>query len=109
MFIPNVGTKEYRVLTKKMKDAASKDKIEWLYVNRIVLCITIFIASVFLIGQLHQIVINNVFTDPTVTFNVLGEMDEKDTQKAQYPSLQSRRLSKVGCPDFSSAHTRQKS
>lgn len=82
LFIPNVGTKEYRVLTKKMKDAASKDKIEWLYVNRIVLCITIFIASVFLIGQLHQIVINNVFTDPTVTFNVLGEMDEKDTQKA---------------------------
>ena len=82
LFIPNVGTKEYRVLTKKMKDAASKDKIEWLYVNRIVLCITIFIVSVFLIGQLHQIVINNVFTDPTVTFNVLGEMDEKDTQKA---------------------------
>ena len=82
LFIPNVGTKEYRVLTKKMKDAASKDKIEWLYVNRIVLCITIFIASIFLIGQLHQIVINNVFTDPTVTFNVLGEMDEKDTQKA---------------------------
>lgn len=82
LFIPNVGTKEYRVLTKKMKDAASKDKIEWLYVNRIVLCITIFIASLFLIGQLHQIVINNVFTDPTVTFNVLGEMDEKDTQKA---------------------------
>ena len=82
LFIPNVGTKEYRVLTKKMKDAASKDKIEWLYVNRIVLCITIFIASVFLIGQLHQIVINNVFTDPTVTFNVLGEMNEKDTQKA---------------------------
>ena len=82
LFIPNVGTKEYRVLTKKMKDAASKDKIEWLYVNRIVLGITIFIASVFLIGQLHQIVINNVFTDPTVTFNVLGEMDEKDTQKA---------------------------
>ena len=82
LFIPNVGTKEYRVLTKKMKDAASKDKIEWLYVNRIVLCITIFIASIFLIGQLHQIVINNVFTDPTVTFDVLGEMDEKDTQKA---------------------------
>ena len=82
LFIPNVGTKEYRVLTKKMKDAASKDKIEWLYVNRIVLCITIFIVSVFLIGQLHQIVINNVFTDPTVTFNVLGEMNEKDTQKA---------------------------
>ena len=82
LFIPNVGTKEYRILTKKMKDAASKDKIEWLYVNRIVLCITIFIVSVFLIGQLHQIVINNVFTDPTVTFNVLGEMNEKDTQKA---------------------------
>lgn len=82
LFIPNVGTKEYRALTKKMKDAASKDKVEWLYVNRIMLCISIFIVSVFLIGQLHQITINNVYTDPTVTFNVLGEMNDKDTQKA---------------------------
>ena len=82
LFIPNKGTKEYRTLIKNMKDAASKDKIEWIYINRIALCIVIFIVSVFLIGQLHQITINNVYTDPTVTFNVLGEMSDKDKKTA---------------------------
>ncbi len=82
LFIPNKGTKEYRTLSKKMKDAASKDKMEWLYINRIILCISVFIASVFLIGKLHQITINRVYTDPTVTFNILGQMNEKDEKKA---------------------------
>lgn len=82
LFIPNKGTKEYRTLTKNMKNAAAKDKIEWIYINRITLCILIFIVSVFLIGQLHQITINNVYTDPTVTFNVLGEMNDKDKKTA---------------------------
>ena len=82
LFIPKEGTKEHRTLSKTMKDAASKDKIEWIYVNRLVLCLATFIVSVFLIGQLHQITINNVYTDPTVTFNVLGEMNDKDKKTA---------------------------
>ena len=82
LFIPNEGTKEYRTLIKNMKNAASKDKIEWIYINRITLAIAIFIVSVFLIGQLHQITINNIYTDPTVTFNVLGEMSDKDKKTA---------------------------
>lgn len=82
LFIPNEGTKEYRTLIKNMKNAASKDKIEWIYINRITLAIAVFIVSVFLIGQLHQITINNIYTDPTVTFNVLGEMSDKDKKTA---------------------------
>ena len=82
LFIPKQGTKEYTNLKNKMKQAASKDKIEWLYINRILLCITIFIVSIFLFGQLHQITINNVFTDPTVDHNILGEMDPKDKKTA---------------------------
>ncbi len=82
LFIPKKGTKEYRNLETKMKEAASKDKIEWLYINRIILCITIFIVSIFLFGQLHQITINNIFTDPTVDHNILGSMDEKDKKTA---------------------------
>ncbi len=82
LFIPKKGTKEYRSLETKMKNAASKDKIEWLYINRVLLCITVFIVSVFLFGQLHQITINNVFTDPTVDHNIMGEMDDKDKKSA---------------------------
>ena len=65
-----------------MKDAASKDKVEWIYINRIVLCVITFFASVILFGQLHRIAINNVYTDPTATYNIIGEMSEKDKRKA---------------------------
>ena len=82
LFVPKNGTKEHRLLAKKMKDAASKDKMEWLYINRICLCITTFIVSIFLIGNLHTIAINKVYTDPTATFDLLGEMEEKDRKKA---------------------------
>ena len=82
LFLPKQGTKEYRQLNIKMKDAASKDKMEWLYINRIMLCIVAFIASIFLFGQLHKITIDNVYTDPTQDFNIIGQMNEKDTKKA---------------------------
>jgi len=82
LFIPKEGTKEAIKLKKQMKDAASKDKIEWLYINRILLCIVAFFASVMLFSQLHRISINNVYTDPTTTYSIMGEMDEKDKKKA---------------------------
>lgn len=82
LFVPKEGTKEYRELKEKMKNAASKDKMEWIYINRIGLCILAFIVSIFLIGQLHEITINNVYTDPTTTYDIIGEMNEKDKKTA---------------------------
>ncbi len=82
LFIPKQGTKEYNQLKEKMKEAASKDKIEWIYINRILLTATIFIVSVFLFGQLHKITIDNVFTDPTTDYNLLGQMDERTEKRA---------------------------
>ena len=82
LFIPKQGTKEYSKLKQEMKDAASKDKMEWIYINRIVLAIGTFIVSVFLIAQLHHITINNVYTDPTVDHDIIGEMNEKDKKSA---------------------------
>ena len=82
LFIPKEGTKESRKLKTTMKDAASKDKIEWLFINRIVLCIVSFVVSIFLFGQLHRITINNVYTDPTNVYDVLGNVSDKDAKKA---------------------------
>lgn len=82
MFTPKEGTKENRKLKKLMKDAASKDKIQWIYINRIALCIVTFFVSVFLFGQLHTITINNVYTDPTTTYDIIGDMSQKDRKKA---------------------------
>ncbi len=81
LFMQKEGTKDDRKLRTLMKDAASKDKLEWVYVNRIVLCIATFVLSVMLFGRLHSIVINNVYTDPTVTYDIIGTMAEKDRRK----------------------------
>ena len=82
LFIPKEGTKEARKLKTTMKEAASKDKIEWLYINRILLCVVAFVVSIFLFTQLHKIVINNVYTDPTTTYDIIGQMSAKDEKKA---------------------------
>lgn len=82
LFIPKEGTKEDRNLKKKMKDAASKDKIPWIYINRILLCVVTFVVSIFLFNYIHTLVVNGVYNDPTETYDVYGQMSSKDTQKA---------------------------
>ncbi len=82
LFIPKEGTKEYRKLQQDMKDAASKDRMEWIYINRLLLCIVTFIASIIIIMYLHHIVIQNVYTDPTTDYDVIGQMSEKQTRTA---------------------------
>ena len=80
--VPKEGTKEDRKIKTLMKNAASKDKIQWIYINRIVLCIITFIVSIFFCQQLHKITINKVYDDPTTTFDIIGEMAEKDKKTA---------------------------
>lgn len=82
LFVPKDGTTEFRKIKTLMKNAASKQKIEWIYINKIVLCVITFIVSVILFNQLHTITINNVYTDPTVTYDIIGDMAEKDKRKA---------------------------
>ncbi len=82
LFIPKPGTKEYRNLQKDMKDAASKDRMEWIYINRLILGIVTFIATIILVMQLHALVINNVYTDPTANYDIIGQMSEKDLANA---------------------------
>ena len=82
LFIPKSGTKEYRKLQQNMKNAASKDKMEWIYINRLLLCIVTFIATVIIVMYLHNMVIQNVYTDPTTDYDVIGQMSERDTRNA---------------------------
>ena len=82
LFIPKEGTKEYRRLQKEMKDAATKDKMEWIYINRILLCIATFIVSILVIIYLHHIVIQNVYTEPTADYDVIGAMSDSDVKNA---------------------------
>jgi len=79
--IPRKGTKEYRKITRLLKDTASKQKIEWLYINRVCTAIATFIISIILFGQMHKIAIDYVYTEPTSDFNIIGTMSESDKKK----------------------------
>ena len=82
LFIPNEGTKEYKRLKDNLKNAASKDKMEWVYINRLTLAIVVFIASILVISYLHKMTIEHVYTDPTNEYDIIGQMSEKDIKNA---------------------------
>ena len=82
LFIPKEGTKEYRKVQQMLKDAASHLKMEWLYVNRLTICVVTFFASILIFAQMHAIAINYVYTEPTTDYDIIGELSEKDKKKA---------------------------
>lgn len=82
LFIPKVGSKEYRKVQQYLKDAASPLKMEWLYMNRIVMAVVTCIASIFIFAQLHTIAINYVYTEPTTEYDLIGGLSAKDEKKA---------------------------
>ena len=82
LFIPKRGTKENRKVTRLLKDAASKQKIEWLYVNRITLTIATFIISLFMFNQLHKIAVNYIYEEPDSDYDIIGQMSASNEKKA---------------------------
>ena len=88
LFIPKDGTKDRRKVTELLKEAASHLKIEWLYINRIVTCAVVFIASLIVFMQLHQVAINYVYTEPSTDYDLIGGLSESDEAKAMEITLQ---------------------
>jgi hypothetical protein len=82
LFMPKQGTKDHIKITRLLKDAASKTKIEWLYVNRIVIAVATCFVSIFMFYQLHRISIQYIYEEPTSDYNILGQMSESDEKKA---------------------------
>ena len=82
MFLPKDGTKEYLKIQKLLKDSASKLKMEWLYVNRIVTAIVVFIVTLFLMIQLHNVAINWVYTEPTTSYDLIGGLTDREMKQA---------------------------
>ena len=82
LFIPKKGTKENRKVTKLLKEAASKQKMEWLYINRICACVVAFVASIALFMQIHKIAIDYIYENPTTESIILGELSATDKVKA---------------------------
>ena len=82
LFIPKKNTKEYRKNVKLLKDAASKQKMEALYITKIVTCVLVFIASMAFFLIVHKTAIDYIYNEPTSTYNLLGEMGEAERAQA---------------------------
>ena len=87
LFIPKKDTKEYRKLKDLIKDAGSKQKIRWIYVNRLVITICVFIVSIAVFVLLHQIQISYIYTQPTSDYDMLGALEGKEARKAMETTL----------------------
>ncbi len=83
LFIPKPGTKDYRKLKDLLKDAASKLKMEWIYVNRLCLTIVTFIVSLVMMSILHKVQVDWIYTEPTTDYDMVAMMTEKDRLKAE--------------------------
>ena len=82
LFMPKKGTKEERKINNLLKDSASPLKIEWLFVNRIIISISVFIVSLIIFLQLHNVAINYVYTEPTADYNLISGLNENQKKKA---------------------------
>jgi len=81
-FLPKEGTKENRKLKKQLKESASKQKIEWLYINRVTLAVLTCVCSFILFSQIHKIAINYQYEQPTTDYNIMGSLSDSDYKKA---------------------------
>ncbi len=79
--MPKEGSREYRKVQKLLKDSASHLKMEWLYVNRIVAMIAVFVISIVVFIQLHKVAVDYVYTEPTTDYDLIGGLT--DRQKAE--------------------------
>ena len=80
MFIPSEKSLQYRKNVKLMKDAATKQKMETLYVNRIGLTIVAFFASLLLVWFIHTVAIDYIYTNPVSDYDLIGGLSEQDLQ-----------------------------
>ncbi|MDO5556806.1 MAG: hypothetical protein Q4G05_00975 [Clostridia bacterium] len=95
LFIPSEGTREYRKLIQKFKDSASSQKIEWLYINRILIAIVTFVLSMVLFTQLHTVAKNWIYTEPTTDYDILGGLSDKEQKKAMELTQQDNHFIKM--------------
>ncbi len=81
--MPKKNTKEYRKINTLLKDAGSKSKVRWVYVNRIVAATAAFVLSIVLFQVLHNMQVHYIYTEPTSDYEMVGELDGKAERKAK--------------------------
>ena len=83
MFIPKQHTAQERKEKKLLHDAASKQKLHWLYVSRLTMSILAFIGAIITIIALHAIQVNFQYTNPTSDYDLIGTAEGSELKKAK--------------------------
>ncbi len=78
LIIPKKNTKERRKVTQLMKESATKQKIETLYINKVVIAIVTALLTIALFSFGHKVAKDYVYNEPTSNYDLLGSMSEKD-------------------------------
>ncbi len=81
-FIPKKGTKEYLKVQKTLKDSASKQKMEWLYINRLTLALVTFIISIFIFVELHVVSTDWIYNEPTTDYDLITGLTGNELETA---------------------------
>ena len=82
MIVPKKGTRDYRLKIKLMKDSATKLKMEWLYIHRVVCAVGAFLVALFCFSQLHKITLDYIYNEPEADYDLMGSMSATDEKKA---------------------------
>lgn len=106
-FIPKKNTKEYRKTVKLMKEAAAKQKMETLYVNRICLCILAFILSIAFFTLVHNTAIDYIYTEPVSDYDMLTVSANKDEESIKKREIYNRFLDRYKGQDITKEKLRQ--
>ena len=83
MFMPKQHTAQERKEKRLLQDAASKQKLHWLYVSRLVMSILAFIGAIITIIALHAIQVNFQYTNPTSDYDLIGTAEGGELKKAK--------------------------
>lgn len=83
MFMPKQHTAQERKEKRLLQDAASKQKLHWLYVSRLTMSILAFIGAIITIIALHAIQVNFQYTNPTSDYDLIGTAEGGALKKAK--------------------------
>lgn len=83
MFMPKQHTAQERKEKRLLQDAASKQKLHWLYVSRLTMSILAFIGAIITIIALHAIQVNFQYTNPTSDYDLIGTVEGSELKKAK--------------------------
>ena len=81
-FIPKQGTQEYRKVVKLLKDAASKLKLEWFYVNKLSMTVIAFLLTLGVCCYAHYLTEYYIYNNPSADYNLISSFGNNDAENA---------------------------